>query len=132
MIMKMRNMMKRKNGQKGFTLIELIVVMAILAILAAIAVPKYNSVTTKAKQQALEANVRTIVSAIQLYQAANDGNLPTTETLVNSFLQKPIANMSGEPQGATYSYSGTVSAGTVSASLAGGTATSVSLTASGI
>ena len=102
MIMKMRDMMKRKNGQKGFTLVELIVVMAILAILAAIAVPKYSQVTENAKKSAIDANVRTIVSAVQLYQAANEGKLPTVEGDISAFLQKGLASMAGQPDGASY------------------------------
>lgn len=81
MIMKMRNMMKRKNGQKGFTLVELIVVMAILAILAAIAVPRYNSTLNGAKEKADIATARTIQSAAMLYQANSSTNaLPTSIT----------------------------------------------------
>ena len=118
MIMKMRDMMKRKNGQKGFTLVELIVVMAILAILAAIAVPRYNQVTENAKNQAVQTNVRTIVSAIQLYQAANKGALPTSEQ-VGSYLQTPLASMNGQPDGASYSYSSTTSKVTVTGVISG-------------
>jgi len=103
MIMKMRNMMNRRPNQKGFTLVELIVVMAILAILAAIAVPKYNQVTANANNQATSSNVRTIVSAVQLYQAAHNGALPTSSASVEEFLQSPIASLG--PSGATYTYS---------------------------
>ena len=87
MIMKMRDMMKRKNGQKGFTLIELIVVMAILAILAAIAVPKYNNITADAQKKADQASARIIASAVTMASAgmATTGSQPGADD-INKFL----------------------------------------------
>lgn len=68
MLMKMRSKMQ---NQKGFTLVELMVVVVILGILIAIAVPVYNNVTKTANQRAVEANLRTIDGAIMQYEAAN-------------------------------------------------------------
>ncbi len=54
---------KRLNNKKGFTLIELIVVIAILGILAAIVVPRIGKFRTKAANSAHNANVRTLLGA---------------------------------------------------------------------
>ena len=58
---------KLKKNQKGFTLVELMVVVVIIGVLVAIAIPVYNEVQDKAKRNAEEANIKIIESAIQVY-----------------------------------------------------------------
>lgn len=57
--------MRLKNGRKGFTLVELIVVLVILAILAALLVPALTGYIDKAKEKSVVAEARMILQAVQ-------------------------------------------------------------------
>lgn len=58
--------------EKGFTLIELMVVILIIAILIAIAVPVFNLARDGAYRRTCQANLRTLESAIQTYNATEE------------------------------------------------------------
>jgi len=59
----------KTNNNKGFTLIELIMVIVILGILAAVAVPKFFDLTTEAKTKSKQAVMGNIRAGLQLYAA---------------------------------------------------------------
>jgi len=68
---------KRTFGnERGFTLIELMIVVAIIGILAAIAIPLYSNVTQKSRIARVQADLRALASAVTMYQAHMDGGLP--------------------------------------------------------
>ena len=60
-------MIPRNPGWRGFTLIELMIVMAIIAILISIAVPIYNHVITRARESVLRSNLFTIRNSLDEY-----------------------------------------------------------------
>lgn len=67
----MRKMLKNK---KGFTLVELMIVVVIMAILVAVAIPIYNAVTAGVEKNACEANRRVITDNFNAFQmTGNNG-----------------------------------------------------------
>jgi general secretion pathway protein G len=67
---------------RGFTLIELLVVLAIVALLATLALPRYVGSLDKAKDVALEQNLKTLRTTLDQYQADNGRFPDTLEELV--------------------------------------------------
>ena len=88
----MRKLHKRR-GQKGFTLIELMIVIAIIGILAAIAIPKFANLINKSKEGATKGALSTVRSAIQVYYGDNEGWFPTDTLTVLSTNGKYINAM---------------------------------------
>lgn len=72
-------MQKFFKNKKGFTLVELVVVIAILGILAGIAIPNFLDATASARGAKVVADMRTIQSAEMIYYAKN-ATYPTGDT----------------------------------------------------
>ncbi len=78
------------KNERGFTIMELLVVIVIIGVLAAIGVPAYNNMIEKARTTACQANRRTIATAAGMYWAEN-GKYPDaiTDTTKGGAALKP-------------------------------------------
>lgn len=68
-----------KRFRTGFTLIELLIVVAIIGILAAIAVPNFLNAQTRAKVSKVQADFRTLATAIESYRLQYNDYMPYPE-----------------------------------------------------
>ncbi len=102
MVQKLR---ERSQGEGGFTLVELLVVMLILGLLAAIAIPSFFNQREKAKDADAKAAVRTAQTAMETYATGNGGEytgvdvaeLQSIETTLNdSNVSTAAANAAGD------------------------------------
>lgn len=84
--------------KRGFTLIELMVVIAIIGLLAAIALPRFANVSDSAKVANVQGNLSTMRTSIAMYHAKNDAypKLATKENSLESVKNSADGETAGE------------------------------------
>ena len=93
--------MMNLNGERGFTLIELMIVIAIIGILAAVAIPQLTGVRDQANAAAVKSELKNIQTELELYYTTHDNSYPEKQSDFETALN---ADMTEAPDGSTYSY----------------------------
>jgi general secretion pathway protein G len=65
------------SGRRGFTLVEVLIVVVLMAILAAVVIPTVSDGTTQAKKGAIASDLRILRSQIELYKQQHTSQTPT-------------------------------------------------------
>ncbi len=92
---------KTPRAQRGFTLIEIMVVVVIIGILGAIVVPQFMSRPDQAKVTAASTDIQAIATALEMYRLDNH-NYPSTQQGLEALAKRPVgmpAAKNWSPQG---------------------------------
>ena len=113
MLQRLAMRIDRSDKQGGFTLIELLVVIIIIGILLAIAIPSYMKFRDRANKSAAQANVRSLIPAVEAYFADNNTYSGATLAYLQTTYDQGVKNIVIQSASATtYCVESTVGAET--------------------
>lgn len=128
-----------RMNRKGFTLVEIMIVVAIIALLAAIAIPNLLSAKRTANTAAAKANIRALSTAAEVYATGHNGVYPANATEISAYIAPATtlcASSAAAPvQGYVYDCTGLAATGyTLTATPSTGTAgdTTFTVTTGGV
>jgi len=98
--------MYRSTSRRGFTLIEILIVVIILGILAAIVIPQFSSASNDARKSSLASTAQTMRSQIALYRLQHNDVLPGGATFSSATFWTQMTTKT-DATGAAYSGSST-------------------------
>ena len=96
-----RSLISRLSDERGFTLIELMIVISIIGILAIVVVPRFMDLPQKARVQRANNDIAAIGMALNRYSLDN-GSYPSTEQGLQALIEKPTS----DPQPSNYNEGG--------------------------
>jgi general secretion pathway protein G len=98
------NLRKTNRNARGFTLIEILIVVVILGILAAIVIPQFSNASAATRTSSVQTTAQTLRGAVQLYYYQHNDKLPPTAQFWQLMTTQTDAN--GNPYVAGTSTSG--------------------------
>ena len=84
--------LQNKTNQKGFTIVELLIVIVVIGILAAITIVAYNGIQNRAKTSAGQSLANNIVKKVEAYNSINS-TYPTTKTQIQGTSESKIEGL---------------------------------------
>ncbi len=88
------NNIKQMKNQKGFTIVELLIVIVIIGILAALVIVAYNGIQNRAKTTSQNAAASTLVKKIEAFNSVT-GGYPTTSPLSTALNGQTESSLTG-------------------------------------
>jgi len=93
----MRSLLRGLQKQKGFTIVELLIVIVIIGILATLVIVTFSGIQQRARDTQRQTDINAVQSQVEAYYAQT-GNYPTLEMVMSSTFRN--ANMKGFPSDA--------------------------------